>query len=69
MGQIDEYERNVRECQRMAENSQTEVDRAAWLRLAQQWLRMLRELRGNESVQADQSQWPAARDDDSSTSH
>ena len=37
----DEYERNAREAQRMAENSKLDVDRAAWLRIAQHWLRML----------------------------
>jgi hypothetical protein len=65
----DEYERNVRECQRMAENSKSENDRAAWLRLAQQWLRMLRARRGDETAQADQSGWPTPRDDDSKASH
>lgn len=38
---IKEYEANVREAQRMAENSLTEPDKAAWLRIAQQWLRIL----------------------------
>jgi len=33
----------------MAENSKSDSDRAAWLRIAQQWLRMLRGLRGNET--------------------
>jgi hypothetical protein len=65
----DEYERNVRECQRMAENSKSDHDRAAWLRLAQQWLRMLRSLRGNETTQVDQSGWPQQPDNDSKTSH
>jgi hypothetical protein len=64
----DEYERNVREAQRMADNSKFDHDRAAWLRIAQQWLRMLRALRGNETPQEDQSGWPQP-DDDSKTSH
>lgn len=64
-----EYESNVREDQRMAENSFTERDKAAWLRIAQQWLRMLRGHRGNETPQVDQSNWPPPRDDDSSSSH
>ena len=51
----EEYERNVREAQRMADNSLSETDKAAWLRIAQQWLRMLRTLRGNETPQEDQS--------------
>jgi hypothetical protein len=67
--EINEYEQNVREAQRMAENSLSEKDKAAWLRIAQQWLRMLRPLRGNETPQADQSKWPAPRDDDSNSSH
>jgi hypothetical protein len=67
--EIEEYGRHVRESQRMAENSRSEHDRAAWLRIAEQWLRMLRVARGDETAQADQSKWPAARDDDSKSSH
>ncbi len=66
---IKEYEGNVREAQRMADNSITERDKAAWLRIAQQWLRMLRGQRDNESPQVDQSHWPAPKDDDSKSSH
>jgi hypothetical protein len=69
MGLGDEYERNVREAERMAENSKTDHDRAEWLRIAQQWLRMLRVLRGNETPQEDQSRWTRQPDDDSKTSH
>jgi hypothetical protein len=65
----DEYEMNVREAQRMADNSLSDTDKAAWLRIAQQWLRMLRTLRGNETSQEDQSGRPASRDDDFKTSH
>jgi hypothetical protein len=64
-----EYEANVREAQRMAENSLMEKDKAAWLRIAQQWLRMLRGHRGNETPQADQTHWLAPSDDDSKSSH
>ena len=53
----------------MAENSATDRDQAAWLRIAQQWLRMLRALRGTETLQADQSGWPDTQDDDSKSSH
>lgn len=67
--EINEYEANVREAQRMAENSLTEKDKAAWLRIAQQWLRMLRGLRGNETAQSDQTHWPPPSDDDSKSSH
>jgi hypothetical protein len=37
-----EYETGAREAQRLAENSLSEADRAAWLRIAEQWLRLLR---------------------------
>lgn len=69
MGLKEEYEHNVREAQRMAENSRSETDRGAWLRIAQQWLRMLRRERGDETSQADQTNWPAAQDNDSKSSH
>jgi hypothetical protein len=64
-----EYEEQVREAQRMAENSLNERDKAAWLRIAQQWLRMLRSHRGNETPQSDQTHWPLPSDDDSKSSH
>ena len=66
---IKEYEHNLREAQRMAENSVTDRDQAAWLRIAQQWLRLLRTLRGTETPQADQSGWPDANEDVSKSSH
>jgi len=65
----DEYEQNVRECQRMAENSKSDHDRAAWLRLAQQWLRMLRSLRGNEGGGGGGGGGGGPRDNDSKASH
>ena len=69
MGLKEEYEHNVREAQRMAENSLSGSDRGAWLRIAQQWLRMLRRERGDETHQEDQTGWPAARNDNSKSSH
>jgi hypothetical protein len=38
---LDEYRRNARECQRMAENACNAADKASWLRLAASWLRMI----------------------------
>jgi hypothetical protein len=64
-----EYEAQVREAQRMAENSQNQTDKAAWLRIAQQWLRLLRTHRKDETPQEDQSGWPLPRDEDSTSSH
>ena len=64
-----EYEAQVREAQRMAENSRNEKDKAAWLRIAQQWLRILRTHRKDETPQEDQSAWPAPSEEDSRSSH
>ena len=65
----DEYEKQARECERMAQNSRSEVDRASWLRLAQEWQRLLRGLRHNETPQVDQKNWPRSNDPGSGTEH
>jgi hypothetical protein len=64
-----EYEAQVREAQRMAERSRNKRDKNAWLRIAQQWLRILRIHRTDETRQQDQSTWPAASDEGSMSSH
>lgn len=69
MSDADEYKKQALECERMAKNSISDVDKATWLRLAQEWTRLLRASRGNETAQIDQKDWPSGRDDDSSTSH
>jgi hypothetical protein len=43
MRKLDEYLANAEECGRMAEISQNPGDKAAWLRMAQQWLRWANE--------------------------
>jgi hypothetical protein len=65
----DEYQKQAAECERMAKNSLSEADRASWLRLAQEWMRLLRNSRGDETRQADQKDWPPASDKDSKSSH
>ena len=42
MSKADEYRRNAEECSRMAQATRNPEDKAAWLRLADSWLRMLR---------------------------
>ena len=69
MSDADEYKKQALECERMAKNSISDVDKATWLRLAQEWTRLLRASHGNETAQVDQKDWPSGRDDDSSTSH
>jgi hypothetical protein len=41
MNKPDEYRTNAEECERMAENSLNPTDKAAWLKLARHWLRMI----------------------------
>lgn len=75
MNQWDEYRRNARECQRMAENIGNPVDKASWLRLAASWLGMIKDQpnrsNGNADTQEARSdvRWPAASDEDSRASH
>ena len=68
---IEKYERQAAECERMAQNSKSDADRASWLRMGQEWLRLLRFARGNETPQVDQKDWPTPSSDtpDSDTSH
>jgi len=69
MGRREEYEMNVREAHRMAECSVSNPDRAGWLRIAEQWLRMLRTLREKEILQKDRSRRSASRGGNSTSSH
>jgi hypothetical protein len=48
---IKEYEMQLREAQRMAENARNVSDKAAWLQIASQWLRMLGAHRSSEAPQ------------------
>jgi hypothetical protein len=37
----EEYRKNFAECERMADNCSNAADKASWLRIAQQWVRLL----------------------------
>jgi len=65
----DEYARQAAECERMAKNSISDTDRASWLRLAQEWMRLLRRSHGNETPQVDQKDWQTPTNDDNKSSH
>ena len=41
MDKYDEYVRHAREAQDLADHARNTDDRAAWLRIAQSWLKML----------------------------
>jgi very-short-patch-repair endonuclease len=40
MSKIDEYRENANECERMARMSTHPAEKALWLQMAQDWLRM-----------------------------
>jgi hypothetical protein len=56
----DEYRRNARECQRMADNARNPTDKASWLRLAASWLGMIKNAPAQPSD--NDAQRPAARE-------
>jgi hypothetical protein len=80
MNILDEYRRNARECQRMADGAGNTTDKASWLRLAASWMGMIKndakqpaanDARENTENTAGNTgmAWPAASDEDSNTSH
>ena len=76
MNILDEYRRNARVCQRMADNAGNPDDRASWLRLAASWLSMLKNeprrvfgRHDGHEKQPDEPLWPKASRKDSQASH
>jgi hypothetical protein len=81
MNTLDEYRRNARECQRMADNARNPTDRASWLRLAASWLGMIKddskrafeneakEAEGAQGAESANAPWPNPSDEDSQASH
>lgn len=82
MNILDEYRRNARECQRMADNAANTADKASWLKLAASWMGMIKndaqrpfanDAQANEaahnSADAKSMAWPAKSDEDSNASH
>lgn len=82
MNILDEYRRNARECQRMADSAGNAADKASWLRLAASWLGMIKNdpkqpfenepknqspETGDEVKSSDH--WPKSSDEDSQASH
>jgi len=57
MSDSAEYWRNAAEAQRMAENSIDPKHKAAWLHIAEQWLRLLRNPTSAEAPSAEQASW------------
>jgi hypothetical protein len=43
MGKSDEFRAHAEQCRRMADQTINPVDKQAWLRMAESWLRMIRQ--------------------------
>ncbi len=76
MKTLDEYRRNARECQRMADNVSNPTDKASWLRLAASWLGMIKSQPdrpfandAKEEARNRSAKWHESSDDDSQVSH
>ena len=79
MNILDEYRRNARECQRMADKAGNAADKASWLRLAASWLGMIRneprrffaaaESQNGSAEERTRQTWPNPSDEDSKASH
>ena len=55
MGQDDEYRGHADECRRMAENTRNEHDKNRWLKMAQDWMNMVRSKSSARQVSSDGS--------------
>jgi hypothetical protein len=73
MNILDEYRKNARECQRMADGAGNASDKASWLRLAASWLGMIKNEPRQEGPEATEgmadARWPGASEKDSKASH
>ena len=61
MSDSEDYWRNAAEAQRMAENARDEKNKAAWLRIAEQWLRLLTARYVAETPQPERASWEDPR--------
>jgi hypothetical protein len=70
MNKDDEYRRNAAEAQEWADKAKTDSDRAAWLRVVQGWLGLLRKRPQSEEESFDDTiRARGTRQDDSERSH
>ena len=53
MGKSDEYRANAAECQKMARLARKPGDKATWLAMAEDWLRMIRQPKQSASDKFD----------------
>jgi hypothetical protein len=65
----DEYRRQAAEAEREAGSAKSELDRAAWLRVAQGWLGLLRKRPQSDEEARPQSKAKGTGPDDSQSSN
>jgi hypothetical protein len=53
MSKSDEYRANAEECERMARISRNPADKATWLGIAEEWMRMIKQPRLSASDKFD----------------
>ena len=69
MKKEDEYLRRANEAQQWADQAKSDKAKDAWLRIAQNWLSMVRELPGNENPVEKSAEQPESHQEDSLASH
>jgi hypothetical protein len=69
MNSEDEYRRQAAEAERQARSAKSELDRAAWLRVAQGWLGLLRKRPQSDEEARSQNKAKDTGQDDSQSSN
>lgn len=67
MSKSDEYRANAAECERMAQRTKRPDDRATWLKMAADWLRMIPQPRRSASDKFDAAERAQGTGQDKST--
>ena len=68
MSKSDEYSANAAECQKMARLAKSPADKATWLQMAEDWLRMLPKPRRSASDRFDAAEKAQGTGQDKSAS-
>ena len=68
MSKSDEYSANAAECQKMARLAKSPADKATWLQMAEDWLRMLPKPRRSASDRFDVTEKAQGTGQEKSTS-
>jgi hypothetical protein len=69
MKQEDEYLRRANEAQKWADQAKSDKAKAGWLRIAQNWLGLVRRLPVDEKASEESAEQPGVPQEASSASH